>query len=171
MDVDVGGTPEPEGGADETARDEEGVAIVQQLERGLPRWPGLGEQGWTWEAPPEKWVDVVLAIKGHKDAVYVPFFASISSMGTLTRDVSGNRLAPVLENIPDNADIPYLSFNVCSLHCIQSPAYGVLACYEASSFVESHRGKPQLRLMCTGSNYDSATRSRSGFCVIKSLRS
>lgn len=68
MDVDVGGTPEPE---DETARDEEGVEIVQQLERGLPRWQGLGEQGWTWEAPPEKWVDVVLAIKGHKDAVYV----------------------------------------------------------------------------------------------------
>ena len=67
----MGGTPEPEGGIDETARDEEGEAIVQQLERGLPRWQGLGDQGWTLAGPPERWIEMVLAIKGHKDAVYV----------------------------------------------------------------------------------------------------
>ncbi|KAI0034332.1 hypothetical protein K488DRAFT_9522, partial [Vararia minispora EC-137] len=92
MDIDVGGTPEPEGGMDETARDEEGEAIIQQLERGLPRWQGLGEEGWILEGPPERWLELVQTIKGHKDAV-------------------GNRLATALESVPETVDIPYLSFS------------------------------------------------------------
>jgi chromatin structure-remodeling complex subunit RSC1/2 len=76
MDVDVGGTPEPEGmGADDMARDGESDLVVQQLERGLPRWEGLGAQDFGWlkekEGSEDRRLELVLAIKGHKDAVYV----------------------------------------------------------------------------------------------------
>lgn len=74
MDVDVGGTPEPENmGADDMARDGESDLIVQQLERGLPRWEGSGDFGWLKEkeGSEDRWLELVLAIKGHKDAVYV----------------------------------------------------------------------------------------------------
>jgi hypothetical protein len=74
MDVDVGGTPEPETlGADDMAHDGESDLIVQQLERGLPRWEGFGDFGWLEEkeGSEDRWLELVLAIKGHKDAVYV----------------------------------------------------------------------------------------------------
>jgi hypothetical protein len=71
MDVDVGGTPEP----DDMARDGESDLVVQQLERGLPRWEGLamGDFGWLkeMEGSEDRRLELVLAIKGHKDAVYV----------------------------------------------------------------------------------------------------
>lgn len=51
MDVDVGGTPEPETVAMETALDGEGDAIVQQLERSLPRWEGFEDVGWSHNIP------------------------------------------------------------------------------------------------------------------------
>jgi chromatin structure-remodeling complex subunit RSC1/2 len=52
MDVDVErGTPEPEGGVEEEARDEDSQAIIAQLERGLPRWPGLEDVGWSDDIP------------------------------------------------------------------------------------------------------------------------
>ena len=44
MDVDIGGTPEPEPMGRDAARDDE---IVRQLERGLPRWEGFAEVGWA----------------------------------------------------------------------------------------------------------------------------
>lgn len=47
IDVDVGGTPEPEVIGHETARDGESDAIVKQLERGLPRWEGFADVGWA----------------------------------------------------------------------------------------------------------------------------
>lgn len=47
MDVDVGGTPEPE----TTAMDGESDAIVQQLERSLPRWEGFAGVGWSHGIP------------------------------------------------------------------------------------------------------------------------
>lgn len=47
MDVDVGGTPEPENTAPESARDGESDEIVRQLEKGLPRWEGFAGVGWT----------------------------------------------------------------------------------------------------------------------------
>jgi hypothetical protein len=74
MDVDVGGTPEPENmGADDMARDGESDLVVQQLERGLPRWEGFGDFGWMKEkeGSEERWLELVLAIKSHKDAVCV----------------------------------------------------------------------------------------------------
>jgi chromatin structure-remodeling complex subunit RSC1/2 len=48
-DVDVDGergTPEPEVGAEEEARDEESQGIISQLEKGVPRWEGLEDIGW-----------------------------------------------------------------------------------------------------------------------------
>jgi hypothetical protein len=74
MDVEVGGTPEPESmGADDMARDGESDLVVQQLERGLPRWENLGDFGWLKEkeGSEDRQLEFVLAIKGHKDAVYV----------------------------------------------------------------------------------------------------
>jgi chromatin structure-remodeling complex subunit RSC1/2 len=76
MDVDVGGTPEPESmGADDMARDGESDLVVQQLERGLPRWEGLADVGWLKEKEGSEdcRLELVLAIKGHKDAMYVSF--------------------------------------------------------------------------------------------------
>jgi len=74
MDVDVGGTPEPESiGVDDMARDGESDLVVQQLERGLPRWEGPGDAGWMKEkeGSEDRWLEFVLAIKGHKDTVCV----------------------------------------------------------------------------------------------------
>ena len=31
-------------------RDPESEEIVKQLEKGLPQWPGFGEEGWAQEA-------------------------------------------------------------------------------------------------------------------------
>ena len=79
MDVEVGGTPEPENmGADDMARDGESDLVVQQLERGLPRWDASGDFGWLKEkeGSEDHWLELVLAIKGHKDAVYVPLYPS-----------------------------------------------------------------------------------------------
>ena len=92
------------------ARAGESDAIVQQLERGLPRWPGLvGELGWMTETVPERHLELVQAIKGHKDAVYVHLLSIFSVTESIYR---GNRYAVVLESIPEDAAIPYLSFSV-----------------------------------------------------------
>ena len=49
MDVDI--MSDADGGGDEmsavTERDPESEEIVKQLEKGLPRWPGFGEEGWV----------------------------------------------------------------------------------------------------------------------------
>ena len=83
MGVDVGGTPEPENmGADDMAQDGESDLVVQQLERGLPRWEGLGDFGWLKEkeGSEDRRLELVLAIKGHKDTScsfrYVPLIHS-----------------------------------------------------------------------------------------------
>lgn len=107
MDVDVGGTPEPESmGVDDMARDGESDLVVQQLERGLPRWEGLGDADWMKEegGSEDRWLELVLAIKGHKDTV-------------------GNRYAAAIEVIPEETNIPYLSFNFpLSLKLVESNA-------------------------------------------------
>lgn len=45
-----------DGGGDEMSaiieRDPESEEIVKQLEKGLPRWPGFGEEGWTQDISP-----------------------------------------------------------------------------------------------------------------------
>ncbi|KAI9510644.1 hypothetical protein F5148DRAFT_1333868 [Russula earlei] len=108
MDVDVGGTPDPESmGADDMARDGESDLVVQQLERGLPRWEGFGDYGWMKEkeGPEDHWLDLVLALKGHKDAV-------------------GNRYASALDAMPEEStNVPYLSFSFpLSLKLVESRA-------------------------------------------------
>lgn len=50
-EFDVGGTPEPETSAQDMALDGESDAIVQQLEKGLPRWEGFEETGWSDDIP------------------------------------------------------------------------------------------------------------------------
>jgi chromatin structure-remodeling complex subunit RSC1/2 len=119
MDVDVGGTPEPESiGADDMARDGESDLVVQQLERGLPRWEeGLGDFGWLKEkeGSEDRRLELVLAIKGHKDTVYV---SSPSPRADLNVPFSGNRYATALEAMPEETNIPYLSFSVCHASCL-----------------------------------------------------
>ncbi|KAH9060710.1 hypothetical protein EDB87DRAFT_1613452 [Lactarius vividus] len=107
MDVDVGGTPEPESmGVDDMARDGESDLVVQQLERGLPRWEGLGDAGWMREkeGSEDRWLELIIAVKGHKDTV-------------------GNRYATAIEAMPEETNIPYLSFNFpLSLKLVESRA-------------------------------------------------
>jgi len=44
-------------------RDPESEEIVKQLEKGLPRWPGFGEQGWSQNVSPVSW-DMFLSGSG-----------------------------------------------------------------------------------------------------------
>ncbi|OBZ78727.1 Chromatin structure-remodeling complex subunit rsc1 [Grifola frondosa] len=104
LDVDIGGTPEPEGVAFETARDGEGDDIVRQLEKGLPRWEGFADIGWAEDIDDNRKLEIVLAISGHKDS-------------------HGNRLAATLEAMPEETSIPDLSFtSPLSLALIESRA-------------------------------------------------
>lgn len=53
-DVEVDIMSADDGAGDDMVaeRDPESEEIVKQLEKGLPRWPGFGEQGWMEEASP-----------------------------------------------------------------------------------------------------------------------
>ncbi|KAJ3881339.1 hypothetical protein F5051DRAFT_397383 [Lentinula edodes] len=64
--------------------------IIHQLENSLPRWPGFydnEEEGWLAEGNTGLYLELIHALKGHKDVI-------------------GNRLAAVLEAIPDVIDGP-----------------------------------------------------------------
>ncbi|KZT64027.1 hypothetical protein DAEQUDRAFT_733167 [Daedalea quercina L-15889] len=101
MDVDVGGTPEPEGPSHDGTRDAEADEIVRQLEKGLPRWEGFGDAGWMNEADPSRHVAIVQAISGFQDAA------------------TGARLAASLEAVPE--EVPGLPFSFpLSLALIES---------------------------------------------------
>lgn len=56
IEVDIGGmSPEPSDAhaqRESTEQDPESEEIVRQLEKGLPRWPGFGEEGWMDEVHP-----------------------------------------------------------------------------------------------------------------------
>ncbi len=52
MDVDIGGTPEPELTGHDAARDGESEEIVRQLEKSLPRWEGFDDVGWAEDITP-----------------------------------------------------------------------------------------------------------------------
>ncbi|OJT08505.1 Chromatin structure-remodeling complex subunit rsc1 [Trametes pubescens] len=102
IDVDVGGTPEPEVVGHDGARDGESDEIVRQLEKGLPRWEGLADAGWTDEVDADRMVDLVVTISKY-------------------RDESGNRLAASLEAVPEETNIPDLSFTFpLSLRLVES---------------------------------------------------
>ena len=116
MDVDVGGTPEPEGmGADDMAQDGKSDLVMQQLERGLPRSEGLGDFGWMKEkeGSEDRWLELVLAVKGHKDAVCVAPSLSFFRWRKPWHHFSGNRYAIALEAMSEETNIPFLSFNIC----------------------------------------------------------
>ncbi|KAG6854196.1 hypothetical protein C0991_009509 [Blastosporella zonata] len=72
-------------------RDHESEEIVKQLEKGLPRWPGLGEEGWSDSVSQQRLFEVLHAVKNFKDVI-------------------GNRPAAVLEAVPDDSTVPYLSY-------------------------------------------------------------
>lgn len=106
MDVDI--MSDVDGGGDEMSaiieRDPESEEIVKQLEKGLPRWPGFGEEGWTQDISPERIVEIVHVIKSYKDVV-------------------GTRVAVALEAVPEESTIPYLSYtSPLSLKIIENHA-------------------------------------------------
>ncbi|KAI0638927.1 hypothetical protein C8Q77DRAFT_1078438 [Trametes polyzona] len=104
VDVDIGGTPEPEVVGHDSARDGESDEIVRQLEKGLPRWEGFADVGWTDELDADRMIDIVVAISKY-------------------RDESGNRLAVSIEAVPEETNIPDLSFNFpLSLALVESRA-------------------------------------------------
>ncbi|KAG6902000.1 hypothetical protein C0995_005800 [Termitomyces sp. Mi166 len=110
MDVDI--ISEDGGGHDVPAaipRDQESEDIVKQLEKGLPPWPGFGEEGWSEDVSQvnpsalnfgsklihhsqERLVEILQAVKSYKDVI-------------------GNRLATALEAVPEESTIPHLSVN------------------------------------------------------------
>ncbi|KAG2024033.1 bromeodomain-containing protein [Coprinopsis cinerea AmutBmut pab1-1] len=111
-DVDVDIMSPDSDGADEVerpmdrdiARDPLSEEITRSLERSLPRWPGFGELGWMEFATPERIVDLVHAVKTHKDVI-------------------GNRYATALEEPPEDPVIPNLSYaGPLSLKMIESRA-------------------------------------------------
>jgi chromatin structure-remodeling complex subunit RSC1/2 len=44
--------PEDDGPAAQTDRDPQSDEIIKHLEKGLPSWPGFGEEGWMDEVKP-----------------------------------------------------------------------------------------------------------------------
>ncbi|TFK38725.1 RSC complex protein [Crucibulum laeve] len=103
MEVDIiSADSDDMAGAVSTERDPASEDIVKQLEKGLPRWPGFCEQGWMGEVGPDRLVEVVQAIKSHKDII-------------------GNRLSTALESVPEESTIPNLSYTTpLSLKLIES---------------------------------------------------
>ncbi|KAJ3738797.1 hypothetical protein DFH05DRAFT_735327 [Lentinula detonsa] len=98
MEVDVPDTEsELDQSSDEGEADDEnesdcidGDLIVRHLESSLPRWPGFTDdetEGWLTQGSTESYLELIHAVKGHKDVI-------------------GNRLAAVLESIPDVIDGP-----------------------------------------------------------------
>jgi len=87
MDVDIMSDDGPEEDFIQVIgeRDAQSDEIVRQLEKGLPRWPGFGEDGWSSHLNlvcirsipldcmltklQDKLSDIVAVIKGHKDVV------------------------------------------------------------------------------------------------------
>ncbi|KAF8168499.1 hypothetical protein B0H34DRAFT_779785 [Crassisporium funariophilum] len=86
VDVDIisPDSDNDDGPAFQAERDPQSEEIVKQLEKGLPRWAGFGEEGWMSDMHPERFADIVHTIKSYKDVI-------------------GNRLAVCLETIPDES--------------------------------------------------------------------
>ncbi|KAM5534374.1 hypothetical protein V8D89_011967 [Ganoderma adspersum] len=102
MDVDIGGTPEPEPVMQDLARDGESQDIIRQLEKGLPRWQGFADVGWAEDITSDRMVDIVATLSKY-------------------RDESGDRPAASLEGVPEETNIPDLSFDFpLSLRLVES---------------------------------------------------
>ena len=52
MEVDIGGTPEPDPMPQETVRDTESDEIVRKVERMATKWDGLEDLGWAADLTP-----------------------------------------------------------------------------------------------------------------------
>lgn len=132
MDVDVGGTPEPEGLPNDTARDGESDEIVRQLEKGLPRWEGFGDMGWMDEVDPVRLysnfliyvgltafrIDIWRLCSPSQDTRTQGTCVSLFLAENLTQHQSANsgvRLAATLEAVPEDTVVPELPFNVSIL--------------------------------------------------------
>lgn len=115
-----------------TERDPESEEIVRQLEKGLPRWPGFGDQGWMKEGTS------VCIQTFHKSKLLAYFFFPLwgirikcLNLYKLSRTTktsrtfvllfrlsplgckplfSGNKPFVSLEAIPEESTIPYLSY-------------------------------------------------------------
>ncbi|KAF9449324.1 hypothetical protein P691DRAFT_812703 [Macrolepiota fuliginosa MF-IS2] len=106
IEVDIMSADDGTGDDMVAERDPESEEIVKQLEKGLPRWPGFGEQGWMEEVPPDRLLELVQAIKNYKDVI-------------------GNKLSSSLEAVPEESVIPHISYiTPLSLKHIESRARG-----------------------------------------------
>ncbi|KAI3602360.1 rsc complex protein [Moniliophthora roreri] len=116
VDVDIGGSPEPEGHSDDPAlklrmegvqqRDAASEEIVRQLERSLPRWPGFSDFGWMEEGNQSVYSTIIHAVKSHKDVI-------------------GNRFASALDEVPDVANGPTATISTpLSLKIIEARVRG-----------------------------------------------
>jgi len=116
-----------------TERDPESEEIVRQLEKGLPRWPGFGDQGWMKEGtsvyiqsstsssylltffPLGGWGISIKCLNLYRlsrttktSRTFVLLFR-LSFLGC-KRLFSGNKPSVSLEAIPEESTIPYLSY-------------------------------------------------------------
>ena len=124
-------TPEPDIMGDGIERDEETEEIVRELEKGLPRWPGFGEEGWLDGLSQVRLVvdsfhnqvanscrnissrsfTLSKRIKMSCELIY----SRVTSVGNQNMAYSGNRLATALEAVSEESTIPYLSYTVSSV--------------------------------------------------------
>ncbi|KAF9466917.1 RSC complex protein [Collybia nuda] len=108
MDIDIM-SPEPDGQGDEAQgltieRDAESEEIVRQLEKGLPRWPGFGDQGWTDTITAERIIEILHVIKSYKDVI-------------------GNRISAALDAVPEEATVSHIIYTApLSLKIIENHA-------------------------------------------------
>ncbi|KAJ4475727.1 hypothetical protein J3R30DRAFT_3735574 [Lentinula aciculospora] len=139
LDVDV---PDTESETDQTddeaeADDEDeydGIdddIIVCQLENSLPRWPGFDDnegEGWLAEGNAELYLSLIHAVKGYKDVI-------------------GNRLATVLEAIPEVIDGPTSSkkerpISIKAIESrIKSKAYSTAASFDKDMMLLFEKGR------------------------------
>lgn len=142
MDVDVGGTPEPESmGADDMARDGESDLVVQQLERGLPRWEGLGDFGWSKEkeGSEDRRLELVLAIKGHKDAVYLSIHSVLPLPALILMSLQWQSLCNCARGHTRGNQYPLLVIQRMSWPCLL-PSVLCLTSASVPSVSETDRG-------------------------------
>jgi hypothetical protein len=129
-DVDIdGGTPEPD--VTDNTREAQSDEIVKQLERGLPRWEGFGDSGWSanfgevgnWSL----WLlleannvcNRIDSWKFYKESKDVKIMRELFILILMSTGVfmphSGNLVSGVLDAIPESDTKQTLPFHVCDM--------------------------------------------------------